>query len=202
MNYPSGEVFSGNEHPSGENFRAPMLWHTWTGADIAGWLISEKLDGVRALWDGATLRTRTGAAIPAPQALLSALPGGTMLDGELYAGPGTLQRVHMAVRGRTNDWSGVRFHVFDAPGAGGGFAGRMARAAEVVRGRGPLVAAVPHQPCLGHRWLAARFAEVRAAGGEGLVARMPDAPYRWGLRDGQTLKIKARPDSPLLLAAA
>lgn len=200
VNYPSGEDFG--EALGRKNFRTPMLWQTWSGADLTDWLVSEKLDGVRAWWDGATLRTRTGRPIIAPNELLAALPPGFALDGELYAGRGALHRVQLAVRGQSADWAGVRYHVFDAPEVAGGFAERLEAAREESLGRSALILPVPHEKALGRRWIAERFASVRAAGGEGLVARMPDAPYRWSLRDGGTLKIKARPDSPLLLAAA
>jgi DNA ligase-1 len=35
--------------------------------DISGWLMSEKLDGMRAIWDEDTLKSRQGNTISAPQ---------------------------------------------------------------------------------------------------------------------------------------
>ena len=49
-----------------------------------GWLISEKLDGIRAFWDGAKLLTRQGKIIPAPDSFIRDLPRDVALDGELW----------------------------------------------------------------------------------------------------------------------
>ena len=51
-----------------------LLAKTWAGTDPAGWWLSEKLDGVRAVWDCRQLRTRTGQTIHAPQWFLDSLP--------------------------------------------------------------------------------------------------------------------------------
>ena len=43
--------------------------------DPAGYLVSEKFDGVRAVWDGRTLRFRSGLPVNAPDWFLARLPG-------------------------------------------------------------------------------------------------------------------------------
>ena len=48
--------------------------------NVSGWLASEKLDGVRAYWDG----RRQGKKLNAPQCFTKNLPN-FALDGELYA---------------------------------------------------------------------------------------------------------------------
>ena len=61
-----------------------MLAHSWkegkvdlSGGAGGGWLLSEKLDGMRAWWDGAsTLWTRQGKKIYAPSFWTAALPTG------------------------------------------------------------------------------------------------------------------------------
>ena len=64
----------------------PTLAHTYTGQiDPTGWLMSEKLDGVRALWDGSRLVSRNGNPFPAPAEWLAMLPP-IALDGELWLG--------------------------------------------------------------------------------------------------------------------
>ena len=57
--------------------------------DPTGWWLSEKLDGVRAYWDGTRLLSRTGIRYWAPDWFLAALPAELALDGEL--GPGDAQ---------------------------------------------------------------------------------------------------------------
>jgi DNA ligase-1 len=55
------------------------------GIDPKPYLVSEKLDGVRALWDGTALRFRSGRVVAAPAWFLAGLPK-TPLDGELWMG--------------------------------------------------------------------------------------------------------------------
>ena len=53
--------------------------------DPSPYLVSEKYDGVRALWDGQGLRFRSGRAVIAPAWFTAALPA-QPLDGELWLG--------------------------------------------------------------------------------------------------------------------
>lgn len=176
-----------------------MDWSTYSGADLAGWLVSEKLDGVRGQWDGVQLRSKSGRIIATPDWFTAGLPA-VPLDGELYAGPGTLDWLQgLTRRSVSGDWSGVRFHVFDAPGVAGGFAARLDALGRTAASLPPHVEIVTHEPCSGRAWLAARFAAVVAAGGEGLVARHPTGTYRPGERSPQVAKIKQHPDTPFLL---
>ncbi len=52
-------------------------------ADVSHYLVSEKLDGVRAFWDGDVLRTRNGIVINAPAWFVAGFPK-RPLDGELW----------------------------------------------------------------------------------------------------------------------
>ena len=45
-----------------------------TQVDVSQYLVSEKLDGVRAIWDGQTLRFRSGKTINAPRWFVDGLP--------------------------------------------------------------------------------------------------------------------------------
>lgn len=60
--------------------------------DVTQYLISEKLDGVRAIWDGQTLRFRSGREINAPGCFVDSLPK-RPFDGELWIGLGTFERL-------------------------------------------------------------------------------------------------------------
>ena len=60
-------------------------------------LVSEKYDGVRALWDGRVLRHRSGRAVAAPRSFLAALPS-EPLDGELWLGRGRFEALSAIVR--------------------------------------------------------------------------------------------------------
>ena len=63
-----------------------LLAHKWEdGHDPTGWWMSEKLDGVRAYWDGEAFVSRLGNRFFAPDWFVEDLPADT-LDGELWVG--------------------------------------------------------------------------------------------------------------------
>jgi DNA ligase-1 len=165
--------------------------------DPSGFLVSEKVDGVRALWDGRALRTRRGLALDAPAAFLARLPPHDALDGELWLGRGTFEAVSGLVRRRrpgANDWDAVRYVVFELPHAPGPFAERARRIADIARRHGaPLLAAVQERVA-GRTELVARLAAVVAAGGEGLMLHRADAPFVAG-RSPVLVKVKPEQDA-------
>ena len=93
------------------NFK-PLLANKYNGTNPRGWWKSEKLDGVRARWTGAEFVSRNGKEFPAPPEMLAQMPGGVMLDGEIFGGRGSFQRT--VGRVRKGDWQGLRFLVFDS----------------------------------------------------------------------------------------
>ena len=48
--------------------------------------MSEKMDGVRAYWNGEKMISRQGTVIPCPLWFISALPTNISFDGELWDG--------------------------------------------------------------------------------------------------------------------
>src|SRR5438105_732798 len=105
-----------------------LLAHSWdNAADLAGWWMSEKLDGVRAYWDGRQFLSRQGNLFHAPDWFVEGLPN-VPLDGELWIDRKKFQRTVSIVRrqDKTQLWSEVRFVVFDAPATTGGFEDRFA----------------------------------------------------------------------------
>ena len=176
----------------------PLLATVYTGqVEPARCLVSEKYDGVRALWDGRVLRFRSGREIAAPQSVLDALPADP-LDGELWLGRGRFEALSAIVRKtapRDADWARVRYMAFELPAGTGSFAERAERLAEVAeRARhGPLVAA-PQQRVADFAALLRRLASVVAEGGEGLMLHVASAPVAAG-RSGELMKLKPHLDA-------
>ena len=164
---------------------APLLAREWpAAADPAGYLVSEKLDGVRALWDGRQLRFRSGRPVAAPAWFTQRLPA-EPLDGELWLGRSRFEALSGLVRRVKPDeagWQALRYQVFELPAAGGSFAERAARLQALAdrQAAGAAWAAVVHEPAQGRAWLAQRLAAVLAAGGEGLMLHRADAPQASG----------------------
>src|SRR5678810_378996 len=75
-----------------------LLAESWDNAtDLSGWWMSEKLDGVRAYWDGKQFLSRQGNLYHAPAWFLEGLPS-TPLDGELWLDRKAFQRTISVVR--------------------------------------------------------------------------------------------------------
>lgn len=74
------------DKPADKRAPALLLAHSWDNEqELAGWWMSEKLDGVRAYWDGRQFFSRQGNRFHAPAWFTAALPA-MPLDGELWAG--------------------------------------------------------------------------------------------------------------------
>ena len=80
---------------------------------ISDYLVSEKYDGVRAIWTGEQLLTRQGNPIPAPNWFTAPLPA-VWLDGELWTQRQDFETLSSIVRTQTaNDdrWRQVSYMV-------------------------------------------------------------------------------------------
>jgi len=166
---------------------AVLLARRWTpGDDPTGWLVSEKLDGVRALWDGRSLRFRSGRAVVAPKDFLAALPA-VPLDGELWLGRGRFDELSGLVRrteAESAAWAELQYQVYELPGAAGSFAERAQALQALVRRQGqPRLQAVAQQTVGGAIQLQAQLDAVVRQGGEGLMLHRADAVYTTGRSD-------------------
>ena len=165
--------------------------------DPRGFLVSEKYDGVRAWWDGRTLRFRSGLPIAAPGWFTAQLPR-EAVDGELWIARGQFEVVSGIVRrARPVDaeWRRVRYMLFEMPHAAGTFAERSAALhALVARSRSQALVGVEQRTVGDRAALQRRLAEVVRGGGEGLVLHRADAPYVGG-RSEALLKLKAQQDA-------
>src|SRR4051794_21315104 len=77
--------------------------------------ISEKMDGVRAYWDGQRLLSKRGKDLGVPLFFTSQLPSDISLDGELWMGRGTYEQLMSLLNSSQQDWSSVEYCIFDAP---------------------------------------------------------------------------------------
>jgi len=174
-----------------------LLAHKWENdVDISGWWLSEKLDGVRAYWDGAQFLSRLGNKFHAPPWFTEGLPK-TPLDGELWGGRKLFQRTVGIVKRQDHSplWKDLLYVVFDAPAFDGAFEERMAHLESLVgRGAHPYVRVHAQQVCRDIEHLKEELARVEALGGEGLMARRPKSRYEAG-RSNTLLKVKTFHDA-------
>ncbi len=181
--------------PEGEAAEGPpvLLAESWdNAADLSGWWMSEKLDGVRAYWDGKQFLSRQGNLFHAPDWFVAGLPN-TPLDGELWIARKAFQRTVGIVRrqDKPDIWKEVRYLVFDAPAKAGPFEERLEHVRTRFKFTQPAYAsALEHVLCRGIDHLRAELARVEALGGEGLMLRQPGSAYITG-RSSTLLKVKS-----------
>jgi len=177
------------------------LWHE--GDNPSAYWVSEKLDGVRAFWDGQTLRFRSGRPIAAPDWFTAALPQ-TALDGELWLARGHFDELSGIVRRQVPveaDWQRVKYMLFDLPGATGTFSERAQRLDELVTEvHRPWVQAVAQQRVRSAAALHTLLRSTVKAGGEGLVLHQTNALWAPGRSDA-LLKLKLQPDDDARVVA-
>ena len=165
--------------------------------DPANYLISEKYDGVRALWDGTALRFRSGRAVGAPPWFVARLPA-QALDGELWLARGRFEALSGIVRKtapQDDEWRQVKYMIFELPNAPGTFAQRAQRIREIVaKAQWPQLVAVEQFRVADRAALKRKLDEVARGGGEGLMLHLADAAYVTG-RSDVLLKLKPLQDT-------
>jgi DNA ligase-1 len=172
------------------------------GMDICGWLMSEKLDGVRGYWDGRHLLSKNGIPFHPPVEFLENFPP-FALEGELWAGRRKFQQAVSIVKKQEPHagWLALRFAIFDVPKAPGGFLQRLQQAKDWF-GKHPsrFVFVIPQITLRNAKQLEAELKRVEALGGEGLIVRKPDTLYASG-RSREILKVKSYSDMEAVVIA-
>lgn len=160
--------------------------------DVTRYLVSEKYDGVRAVWDGKTLRFRSGRDVPAPAWFIKKLPT-VPLDGELWLARRKFDELSGIVRTAVpidDEWKRITYMVFELPDVAGSFEQRyIAIQALVTATNWPQLRAVEQTRVTNRVELKRRLDAIVKAGGEGLMLHLADAPYVTG-RSDVLLKLK------------
>lgn len=169
--------------------------------DVSQYWVSEKFDGVRAQWDGRTLRFRGGGTVTAPAWFTAGFPA-QPLDGELWIGRDRFDALSGTVRKiepLDAEWRQVRYLIFELPGAAGDFSERIRQMQEIVELAGvPWLQAVGQTRVADRATLMQRLDAVMRAGGEGLMLHRADAPYLTGRSDA-LLKLKPWQDAEAVI---
>jgi len=178
-----------------------LLAQSWDNAsDLKGWWISEKLDGVRAYWDGERFLSRLGNEYHAPDWFVESLPN-TPLDGELWIDRQAFHRTVSIVRrqDRSDHWKEVSYIVFDAPAHPGTFEARQKELQKITKATGvDHVQCLDQSVCKGIEQMQKELARVEKLGGEGLMLRQPESEYHVG-RSWTLLKVKTFHDSEAIV---
>ena len=185
--------------PAGEAQAPPLLLANVYRADVDldQYWVSEKLDGVRAYWDGERLVSRRGNRFNVPSWFVEHFPR-VPLDGELWMGRGTFEQLSGAVRRQIPDdaqWRRIRFMVFDLPSSPAPFDQRLQRLREMFETiESPCIALVEQFRVVDRDALMDMLERMVEDGGEGLMLHKGSSLYTAGRTD-DLLKLKAYEDA-------
>ncbi|MBZ9612290.1 DNA ligase [Rheinheimera maricola] len=165
--------------------------------DVQQYWVSEKLDGVRAYWDGKQLISRGGNVIAAPAWFVADFPP-QPLDGELWLGRNKFAETLSIVSKQQpvdSEWQQIRYYLFELPQAKGSFTERInALQRLVAQQNSRYLMLVPQFRIADQAALAAKLSELEQAGAEGLMLHHQDALYKTG-RSNDLLKLKSYQDT-------
>ncbi|MGB0781603.1 MAG: DNA ligase [Marinomonas sp.] len=166
---------------------------------INDYLVSEKFDGVRAIWTGSALVTRQGNPIHAPSWFIEPLPA-AWLDGELWSRRNDFANIMSTVSKQTpidSEWRSIRYMIFDAPDKDkqDTFAERYQRYTSIVNKIAqPHVQSIKQFSVKSNEELLRLLAEYVDNGAEGLMLHRKLARFETGRTDN-LLKLKPHMDA-------
>ena len=162
------------------NVAGVLLADKWDEkSNLTGWWVSEKLDGVRAYWDGENFQSRNGNIFTAPEWFTKGLPKNRHLDGELFGGRKKFQTTVSVVKSGPSHpgWSSITYEIFDVPNEGTKFETRMGVMNDVANACASHIRAVEQYKCTSNESLLKQLQEMDDSGGEGLMMRQPGSMY-------------------------
>lgn len=170
----------------------PMLAKNYKDQNIDGWLMSEKLDGVRCIFDGEKFYSRNGKVFHAPDWFFEGMPKGIVLDGELYGGLGQFQKTCGIVRRHDDQWDNVKFMVFDTidnMSLTFSVRSQKLKSYDIINVFPEHVKLVEQITCLDKHHLDAYEETLAVQGCEGVMIKNPDSLYQYK-RSSDLLKVK------------
>eukprot|EP01126_Amoeba_proteus_P047187 TRINITY_DN5374_c0_g1_i5.p1 TRINITY_DN5374_c0_g1~~TRINITY_DN5374_c0_g1_i5.p1 ORF type:complete len:194 (+),score=29.80 TRINITY_DN5374_c0_g1_i5:674-1255(+) len=143
--------------------------------------------------------TVPGLLLPVPSEFLRSFPDNVSLDGELWAGYNSYNKL-ISIVGRSHRfqddqerlsylWRDVEFHVFDVPSCTGPYLQRYSFAKKSISGCASHVHVIPISYCSGLEHLHVNLQNIRKKKGEGIMLYHPASPYTPG-RTSTLLKVK------------
>ena len=196
----SDASLSSKTEPTKPALQLANVYHS--DISLADYWVSEKLDGVRALWDGKRLISKQGNTYHAPAWFLAGLPD-FALDGELWLDRNEFDKLSGIVRKQEaidEEWALVSYQVFDLPDYPAVFDERLAILKTYFEENetAPWVYLVPQFKVNSPDTLNKVLETVEAQKGEGLMLHYGRSFYHAG-RDDDLLKLKSYQDAEALV---
>ncbi|ADG92601.1 DNA ligase (ATP) [Arcobacter nitrofigilis DSM 7299] len=170
------------------NLEKPKIYKN---QDIKNWLMSEKLDGIRAYWDGKFLYTKNGNKIFVPSSFTHNFPP-FELDGELWSKRDDFENIQSIVLDKTpsSKWSEITYNIFEAPNAKGNFYNRLEKVKNWFdKNPNVKVHIIKQIKCRNKKELDAFLEKIVLLKGEGVIIKNPNLEYI-NKRSANSLKVK------------
>ena len=166
------------------------------GIDIKQYWISEKLDGVRARWDGEKLISKNGYTFSVPTWFTHRFTN-VVMEGELWMSRNRYEKISSVTSKSiaNTGWSDIRLMLFDLPEHEGDFTHRYHEMQKLVKSiNSPYLSVIKQFRVTSHIELMTHLQSVVDAGGEGLMLHHQASMYSNG-RSENLLKLKLFEDA-------
>jgi len=163
--------------------------------NISGWYMSEKLDGIRAYWDGKQLKSKNGYKINVPKWFIEDFPP-FALDGELWTKRGDFENIQSIVLDDipSKKWKEITYQIFEVPDQNGNFTKRLQFANKWLTDKQiKHTHIIKRIKCKNREHLNNYLHYIEKLGGEGLIIKNPNLSYFTG-RSVEILKVKSFDD--------
>jgi len=158
--------------------------------NVSSWYMSEKLDGVRAFWDGEKLISRSGKVFAAPSFFTKEFPK-HKLDGELWTKRGDFSNISSIVNKKKphSGWTNLTYNIFEVPDTKGNLLERL-KSVKTSK----YIKTVKQIKVIDKKHLDDFLKSIEKKGGEGVVVRDGSLKYYIG-RNNNALKVKSYIDA-------
>ncbi len=189
-------------HADSTTIQLPLAHVYEQNINLKEYWLSEKLDGVRAYWNGTQFISKQGNPYYAPDWFVANFPSHS-LDGELWVGRNKFEQVLSIVRDKKpgTQWRDVKYMVFDMPLQNVTFTQRIEKLKTLLKNtKSPYLHIVKQSRIFNHEALMTRLHEITQAGGEGLMLHKGDSYFAPG-RSHDLLKVKLHQDAEARVVA-
>ena len=173
----------------GFELQKPKIYQEYHNID--GWIMSEKLDGIRGYWDGKNLYTKNGNQINVPKNFTENFPP-FELDGELWSKRDDFENIQSIVLDKkpSNNWNQIAYNIFESPNSKGNFLQRIKRIENwFLKYPNQNVRIIKQIKCENEIHLNKFLKQIVLLKGEGVIIKDGSKPYKEG-RLSHVLKVK------------
>ena len=159
--------------------------------NITNWYMSEKLDGIRAYWNGKELLSKNGNKIYAPFWFIKDFPP-FELDGELWTKRDDFENIQNIVLDANPSikWDEITYNIFEIPNEKGNFDKRLEKINSWLnKNPNKSIKIIPQKICKNESELDDYLNELINKKAEGIMLKNPNLEYFNG-RNENILKVK------------